>query len=872
MKYLSTFLALLSALTVNATMAQEVSIEKAHGRALAFLKSQTDGAKRVKGADVAPQVSLAYTSKSADKTCFYVFNAGEDEGFVIIGGDEAAREILGYCDHGSFDYETAPANFKWWLSQYTEQIARAEKAGVTGARRVKAATNRADIPSLIPSKWNQNAPYNNLVVSETRSQLGNNAPVFVTGCVATAMAQVMYKYKYPTTGIGSHTYNPRKYSQLTFTANFGETNYDWSHMTDTYSSNSSGTSADAVATLMFHAGVSIDMNYDTYENGGSSASGEYIGKTLVNYFGYDKSVRNEFREYYTDEAWEDLVYEELAAGRPVLYSGRVENGGGHQFICDGYDNGLFTINWGWGNLYDGRFPLTGTGALLPEGQGAGGSNGAYTEEQMITLDVMPATSENKERPHIAQKYVSGVNSLFLTVGNETSDGNIAYDRSNVESCKLNSTLCNISCITTNFDFGVKAIGSNGQVYYYASKKNQSLSYHSWWEIAVELPFDPADWEEDTYELHPVCRVAGGSDDDWYDVTILKDETYPSITISGEPAPLSGTIYLTKEPYFNNNNNPYVDDLVLNFTIHNGTSEETNESLYVYLNANYGARFPCEGTINSLLSGQTKDGTIDFNRYTFYSGDEKIKIADFLTPGQTYSVNFYTDINRTIERTDYPSITFPYRDKLEITDYQVCPAGFGTLILPFNAELPDDMTVYTCSDVDNNGVLTLVEDESIRRNVPYIVKAKPETDYTFVGPMAIDDDKPSFTEGIMVGAVTNNVSLEAGHDYTDYILQYQKGVAAFYKYTGTPSDTSSENDSQGNRLAKQFRAFLRIYEDTGVSSYALPDVTEEGIEFINVDTFKPAGIYSIDGKRQNEFKKGMNVIILEDGLAQKVYVK
>ena len=94
-------------------------------------------------------------------------------------------------------------------------------------------------------------------------------------------------------------------------------------------------------------------NYDTYENGGSSASGEYIGKTLVNYFGYDKSVRNEFREYYKDEAWENLVYDELAAGRPVLYSGKVENGGGHQFICDGYEDGLFLINWGWGNLYDG---------------------------------------------------------------------------------------------------------------------------------------------------------------------------------------------------------------------------------------------------------------------------------------------------------------------------------------------------------------------------------------------------------------------------------------------------------------------------------------------------------------------------------------
>jgi hypothetical protein len=865
MKYIYNFLVLSLALASNTVMAQEVSVDVAKNRALEFLSNQTVGSKRAKGTK-SLDVTLAYTSKSADKTCFYVFNAGEDDGFVIIGGDEAAREILGYCDHGSFDYETAPANFKWWLGQYTEQIAKADKTGVTGARRAKAATNRANIANLIPSKWNQFAPYNNLVVSETKRQLGNNAPEFVTGCVATAMAQIMYKYKYPSRGIGSHTYSPANYSNLTFSANFGETTYDWSHMTDTYSSNSTSTSENAVATLMFHAGVSIDMNYNTQRNGGSSASGEYIGKTLINYFGYDKSVRNEFREYYTDEAWEKLVYDELAEGRPVLYSGRVENGGGHQFICDGYEDGLFTINWGWGGLYDGNFPLTGTGALLPEGQGAGGSDGAYTEGQMIILSVMPATSENKERPHLAQKDLSGVNSLFLTVGSKTSDGNIAYDRSNVESCKLHSTLYNISCFTTNFDYGVKAIGSNGQIYYYRSKSNQSLSYRSWGTIAFELPFDPTDWEEDTYELHPVCRVAGGSDDDWYDVTILKDETYPSITISGTAPEPTNSFDLTEEPYFNNDNNAYVEDLVLHYSIRNGMSEMSNITLYMKLVSDYYG-FPYSEEIYSVLPGETVTGTVDFNKLNY-----GVTVTDYFTPGDTYYVYFYTDSSNSMERKDYPFVKFTYRERLEIDDYQVCKAGYGTLILPFNAELPVGMTaVYTCTGVDNNGVLTLVEEESIRRNVPYIVKADPEKGpYKFVGPEAIDADHPSFREGIMVGAVTKNVPLVANDDY---ILQYhdQDDEAAFYKYTGTPS-SDGENDSEGNRLAKQFRAFLRPNVTTGAPSYALPGDTEEGIEFIHVDTFMPAGIYSIDGKRQNEFKKGMNVIILEDGTVQKVYVK
>ena len=294
------------------------------------------------------------------------------------------------------------------------------------------------------------------------------------------------------------------------------------------------------------------------------------------------------------------------------------------------------------------------------------------------------------------------------------------------------------------------------------------------------------------------------------------------------------------------------------------SEMSDITLYVKLISDYYG-FPYYKEIYSVQPGETRKGTIDFNKINY-----GVTVTDYFTPGNTYTVYFYSDNNYSIERTDFASITFTYRDKLTIDDYQVCPAGYGTLILPFNAELPDGMTaVYTCTGVDNNGVLTLVEEESIRRNVPYIVKADPEKGpYTFVGPEAIDDEYPSFTEGIMVGAVTKNVPLVANDDY---ILQYQNNVAAFYQYTGTLSEDPNENEGN-TRLVKQFRAFLRPNVTTGAPSYALPGDTEEGIESINADTFKPAGIYSIDGKRQNELKKGMNVIILEDSTVQKVYVK
>jgi hypothetical protein len=181
-----------------------------------------------------------------------------------------------------------------------------------------------------------------------------------------------------------------------------------------------------------------------------------------------------------------------------------------------------------------------------------------------------------------------------------------------------------------------------------------------------------------------------------------------------------------------------------------------------------------------------------------------------------------------------------------------------------------MKVYCCSGVDDSGVLTLDEDVSIRRNVPYIVQATPGSAYQFVGPKAIDVDKPSFTDGILVGAVANTVPLNAG---TDYILQEQNGRAAFFKYTGTPSADPSENDNEGNRLATPFRAFLRL-DDSTLATLYLPDQIGdegEGIEVIGNDNVRPAGIYSIDGKRHTSLQKGLNVIVQDDGKAQKVYV-
>ena len=286
-----------------------------------------------------------------------------------------------------------------------------------------------------------------------------------------------------------------------------------------------------------------------------------------------------------------------------------------------------------------------------------------------------------------------------------------------------------------------------------------------------------------------------------------------------------------QPFINNDNNAYEDDLVMHFNLKNESKYESNAHVYYSINADQLA-WNSRSDYSAIPSGGELAGDLDLTQ-------SFADIKNDLTPNKSYTVNFYTDKGKS-KPYNYPSVTFTYRSKLTV-DYSVGSMGYGTLILPFNQELPEDMKVYGCTGVDENGVLTLVEDESIRRNVPYIVQATPSSSYQFVGPKAIDDDKPTFTEGVLVGVVADNVPLNAG---TDYILQEQNGKVSFFKYSGTNSADMSENNSEGHRLAKQFRAFLRL-DGAANAKFFLPNRIEnetEGIEIIGNDNVRPAGIY------------------------------
>ena len=1034
MRNLSNVIALSLLLAGNAVMAQEITVDAAKSNVLEFLTSKTSGPKHAKGQQVSSDLKLAYTSKSEAKTCFYIFNVGNDEGFVIAGGDESARQILGYCDHGTFDYDKAPDNFRWWLSQYTEQIAHAEAPSdealaATAAHRAKAASSRPTIDQLLTTKWDQDAPYN----SEIPVYDASGDP-YVTGCVATAMAQIMNYHRCPATkGSGSLEY---VYSDHTFSANFGTTTYDWSNMLPTYDNGYTEAQAKAVGTLMYHAGVSVRMQYTTY---GSGAASSDAGSALACHFGYDKSVRYEARDYFTDEAWEEMVYNELAANRPVLYSGLTPRNSGHAFVCDGYDASLdmFHFNWGWGGRNNCYCVLTGDGAVRPEGYSA---NGSFTNDQEIVLNVMKDNGGEATPHFVVPSFANKKNPIFMTVNGDTCDYYLYDISTGALSANYKYWFMNSSCVFNNRSYfpvspyvktkiGIKAYCPETGVVQYFGNSVYTLVKDAGYDTPTSrtTTFDFSEFEYNgTYQLLPAFCINGT--DDWQDFQVPVFETIPTVTITGAQNFIPGEVHFTisgqemmvgKTVQFiydsnyqgtitytsSNPNVATVDNqgvvtgisvgtavitakaaavpeqqylatetsfevqvvpikqAVLQFTL-DPLNVDVGKSIQITWSDDYDgvptftssdpaiATVDAQGMITGVSGGDVEikvhvpetpyyfesDTTFNFKSVVVkmtlveephFGNDNNVCDGYFsialkvrndcgvvhdvaakvtigiegnyyeqtvtnknIQPGAVRTLGFLFDyvlnsvqpkVNKQYTAhlfdtnwvpLDYPTVTFTYRNKLTV-DYTVGSVGYGTLILPFYASLPKGMNVYSCPEVDDNGVLTLVKESSIKRNVPYIVEATPG-DYTFTGPEAIDDDKPSFQEGILVGAVTNNVPLQKG---TDYILQEQNGRVAFFKYSGTKSDDPSENDADGNRLAKQFRAFLRLEGSGHAPKINLPgfsDDEETGIREIttpsNLSNFSNYLIYSPDGHRQSSLQKGLNILVLEDGTVQKVFVK
>lgn len=487
---------------------------------------------------------------TATDPAFYIYNIGDNQGFVIVSGEDAAKTILGYADEGIFQTDSMPENLKNWLFFYQLEIEGLRDASITATASSSeqvsmVATSTTSIAPLLGNiKWNQTDPYNQLCpldVPTTRRTLA--------GCVAIAMAQIMKYYNWPVTGTGTHNYTHPIYGQQS--VDFSKTSYDWSNILGSYSSTANSVQKSAVSTLVYQCGVAVDMAYSPT---GSSAYSTKAAEALVSHFGYDTDLQRYDRLYYSETEWNTLIKKELNIARPVYFSAR-NTSGGHAFVCDGYDsNNLFHINWGWGGSFNGYFELS---ALASDNPGVIGATGGFCYLQSILAGIHKADAINNVTHQLGIYNTPLTNSL-------SSLSDISKS-----SFTLTFNMANNSLYSDTFKIGIGYI-QNGSNTLTMLAENATLSilsanYHYTTNLSFTIKNPTVLSTAGTYRLYPIYmpkdsakwNIIRGTDSlsnclivtvaSTKSATILPPSVKPVLTLTKALSPLS-RLYQNKSVY------------------------------------------------------------------------------------------------------------------------------------------------------------------------------------------------------------------------------------------------------------------------------------------------------------------------------------
>ena len=473
-----TFVSAIFLMMVLPAMAERVNPETARKVASTFLNS--NGAKA--------EVQLADLSRTAGFANLYIFTS-EPAGFVVMAADDRVQPILGYSFNSSFGATNMPDNLRSWLQGYNNQIQHAIENQIPAIAQTerqwkelaegntRAATATPVVAPLLQTKWGQEYPFND--------QCPQGA---VSGCVATAMAQIMKYWEWPASGTGTHT-NTNNLSQ---TVDFSAATYNYDNMVNLYYSyyddngthhqlsNPTQAQIDAVATLMYHCGVAVDMEYGSV----SLADTYYIGNRLQTYFNFS-NISNDYPIHYENNngegSWATLLKTELDAARPMIYYGGYSwLGGIHVFVCDGYDSDdKFHFNWGWNGHYDGYFSL---GNLNTGANGeAGSGNGDYTVGQNAFYGIRP----NATLPNIPENFAATAEGQTVAISWDAVSGAASY--------KLYRDGVAIATLTTETNYTDENVAYGEHIYAVrsvASDGSRSLAANSKVEIENFGPVVP----------------------------------------------------------------------------------------------------------------------------------------------------------------------------------------------------------------------------------------------------------------------------------------------------------------------------------------------------------------------------------------------
>ena len=425
MKKMNRVLSLLIAVTLSLSQAwaERISQDDAALVANNFMNVASQNSA-IKKAPAKKMVMKAVPAQEENQ--YYLYENENGEGWVIIAANDVVTPVLAYSETGHFRTDNMPINIRKWMGKYNNFITKLEKDGVASSEETQAQWKKLRkganaekatviVGPLVKTTWDQDTPYWNLCPGSGNSKA-------YTGCVATAMAQVMKYWEWPVKGTGSHSYQPldpnsetgaksKRYG--TQSANFGNTTYDWANMKNSYSGSYTDAEATAVATLMYHCGVASEMMYGNSADGGSGTYTVNYGdetdhacaqNALYMNFGYKMPTGymrdgysyggHQYYEKWSDANWTAMVKAELDNQRPIMYGGAGDEGG-HSFICDGYDSqNYFHFNWGWSGENDGYYTLSN---LAPGSGGAGGGSYSFSEDQDVLIGIVP---DKKDLPKV----------------------------------------------------------------------------------------------------------------------------------------------------------------------------------------------------------------------------------------------------------------------------------------------------------------------------------------------------------------------------------------------------------------------------------------------------------------------------------------
>lgn len=479
----------MAVLTASALSARELTAEQAWSRASGTRSS----ALKVRGTTNASPKLVKTVKLDDGQPAYYIFNTGDCT--VFASADDIAAPVLGYTDSQVADMNQIPPAMAYMLDMYAHEIEWAKSRGLQSDYTRSGANDWAEVSPLVTTQWNQDSPYNDLCPYK-------NGIRTYTGCVATAMAQAMGYYRYPAIGHGTVSYT---WNKQFLSVDLSESPIRWDDILPTYTEIEPGTATQrsAIASLMRDCGYSLHMKYGTAEDNGSDAQVYDIPGILADNYDYDKGVRCERHVFYCQSDWEQMIYDELSASRPVVYAGQGD-GGGHAFICDGYQGDrLFHINWGWNGKSDGYFALT---ALDPNSLGAGGGSGGFNKGQQAVVGIqLPQSGSQAPVPYIGSItniYGAAVNYRLRIM---TTDDISAY-----------GAFRNLGRNEASFTFGVKLVrDEDGETIYLTDNTQIDQTYSqdkgpAYIEVTV-----PSQHIGD-YKAYPVYKLNGG---EWEDIRL-----------------------------------------------------------------------------------------------------------------------------------------------------------------------------------------------------------------------------------------------------------------------------------------------------------------------------------------------------------------